>query len=230
VIGPSLGLIGPIGNGKKLTLAVLVGTFTGAAIATLILPANSPANPLALNFVAHYDMDAKAGTLLASAPPGALQKDLLKQLSIGEVHVPGVNGEIASRPLDYADRPIAALTKTDAGYSIAAAGARMVRIRIPTDAYATEISVNGASAKLGKAEGDYFIVDCVGRACDGGELRVTFSPPKDAAPPAKPPEWIVQGYWLGLPPEAQSITRARGDAALPIQLGDITITTKRQTF
>ncbi|HEV7691205.1 MAG TPA: M28 family peptidase, partial [Hyphomonadaceae bacterium] len=128
VIAPSLGLIGPIGTGKRVTLAVLGGTFLGAAIATLILPANSPANPLALNFVAHYDMDEKAGTLLASAPPGALQKDLLKQLSIGEVHVPGVNGEIASRPLDFADRPTAVLTKTDAGYSIAAAGARMVRI------------------------------------------------------------------------------------------------------
>ncbi|HEV7692488.1 MAG TPA: hypothetical protein VGO52_16750, partial [Hyphomonadaceae bacterium] len=149
---------------------------------------------------------------------------------IGEVHVPGVNGEIASRPLDFADRPTAVLTKTDAGYSIAAAGARMVRIRIPADAYATEVSVNGASAKLGQPQDGYFIIDCVGRACDGGELRVTFSPPPDAKPPEKPPEWIVQGYWLGLPPDGQPIVRARGDAALPIQLGDITITTKRQTF
>ena len=38
-----------------------------------------------------------------------------------------------------------------------------------------------------------------------------------------PAPWIVQGFWLGLPPEGASAVAARGDAAVPIQMGDITI-------
>jgi hypothetical protein len=230
VIAPALGLIGPIRDGQKFVFSALGGALAAAVAVTVLAPAYTPANPLALNFIAHYDMDEKTGTLFASTPPGALKKDLLKQMSIGEIRIPGVNGELASRKLDFADHPTASLTKTDAGYTIASAGARMVRIRIPADANASEISINGAATKLGKAQAGYLIIDCLGRACDGAQLTVTFSPPAGAPAPSKPPEWIVQGYWLGLPPDAQYITKARDDDAVPMQLGDVTVTTKRQAF
>ena len=72
VIAPVLGLIGPLATGRRQVFVAVGAAFVMAAVATLFLPASSPAHPLALNFVAHYDMDARKAALLASAPPGAL--------------------------------------------------------------------------------------------------------------------------------------------------------------
>jgi hypothetical protein len=77
-------------------------------------------------------------------------------------------------------------------------------------------------------QGGYFIVDCNGRACDGAQLTITLNPPADAT--TENPEWLIQGYWLGLPPDAVATVDARPDTAIPIQMGDVTITTRRQTF
>jgi hypothetical protein len=40
----------------------------------------------------------------------------------------------------------------------------------------------------------------------------------------------VQGIWTELPPEGRALADARPDTAVRIQMGDTTITTKRQQF
>jgi hypothetical protein len=77
-------------------------------------------------------------------------------------------------------------------------------------------------------QGGFFIVDCHGRSCDGAQLTFTLKPSAGAA--AEKPEWLIQGFWLGLPPDAAATSDARPDTAVPIQMGDVTITTRRQSF
>jgi hypothetical protein len=236
VIAPSLGLIGPINTGKLKVFAPLGALFLIAAITTLILPAFTSANPLALNFVAHYDLEKREAKLLASAPPGALPKFVMGQLTIEEPNIPGVIGRLATRPLDFTDRPSATMTgMTDGGitsegqrfnFKLSAPGARMVRLRIPAGAYPVRLDWAGATRTMTTIGDGYYVIDCVGRACDGADIAITFNRPADAPSSANPLPWMIQGFWSGLPPEAQSITAARGDAALPIQMGDVTIVTR----
>lgn len=241
VLAPVLGLIGPVTAGKIKVFGPLAATFVIAAIATILAPAFTAANPLALNVVAYYDMDAKKAELFAQAPPGALPKEIAGQLKEGDVAIPGVyTRRLASKPLTFSTRTTATITRTAAApgdngttittFQIAANGARQVRILIPAGVYPTSLSLNGANAKLFEGADGYFTLDCVGRACDGASFQLTTAPPKDAVPPAEPIAWTVLGFWSGLPAEAQPIAALRTDAALPIQLGDITITQTKLTF
>jgi hypothetical protein len=248
VIAPALGLIGPLATARRQVFLVVGAVFVMVVGATLFMPASSPQHPLALNFVAHYDMAERKAVLLASAPPGALPSEVRKQLEVSEVDVPGVSGKLGNRALDWADHAAAGITnvgstaaaegKTVTTWQLSAPGARMVRLRIPARVAMSRVQWNGADVKIEQAGADgYHVLDCLGRACDGARLDITTGPAKAPAadPPAPktpapetPAPWIVQGFWLGLPPDAASAAAARGEAAVPIQMGDITIVTTRQ--
>ncbi len=227
---PALAVVGPIVTGRVRVLVALAAALVVAVVVTVVVPAFSPERPLALNFTAHYDVDAKQAALFASASPGALPKDVKSQLSVGDASVmPGITTRLAQRPLDYVERPSATLTSSGDGmFQVSAPGARMVRVRVPADYRPAKLIFDGNIVELREPQNGYFILDCIGRACDGARFGLTVDPEQPA--PKKPPEFIVQGFWPGLPPDAQVTADARGDAALPIQMGDVTITTRRQAF
>jgi hypothetical protein len=103
--------------------------------------------------------------------------------------------------------------------------ARLIRIRIPAAANPLRLTYmpNGHAFPMVKALNGYFIFDCVGRSCDGAELKVELkTPPKGAASP----EWTVQGFITGLPAEAIAIAKLRPDWAIQIGTGDATVVTR----
>jgi Peptidase family M28 len=241
LLAPLLGVIGPLGTARRRVPAFLAATWAIAVVATLLLPAYSAQRPLALNFVAHYDMDGRNAALFASAAPGALPKAVAEQLTPGDASVlPGVTAKLSNRPLDFVDRPAASAAivedtvDAEGGrlltLQLSAPGAQMIRLRIAAHAWPTQFAYNSNTLAMREAQNGYFIVDCNGRACDGARLQFRIVKPKDAEPPSEPAFWIVQGYWLGLPPDAAATANARTDAALRYQMGDVTITTKRQVF
>ncbi len=126
--------------------------------------------------------------------------------------------------------------------------ARQVRLRIPGAVSPESVSFGGATylfntapdellkatdtgrqlleARLKSGRAETYFVDIVGRAANGATLDVVFAPkPTDAKD--KPPSWLVQGYWTQLPPDAQPLADARPDTAIKIQMGDVSITTKK---
>jgi hypothetical protein len=237
-LAPMLALAGPLPRGSRLVFMALGGGFIVAVAATLFLPAYSADRPLHLNLLAHYDMDAKEAKLYASTDPGDLPPVVREQLTVGETTLPGVTAQLASRPLDFVDRPsatAAVLGREPAqggGWllhlQLSAPGAQMVRLRIPAGAFPAQLAYAGNTVAMRKPQAGYFIVDCNGRACDGAKLSFILKPPADA--PAAPPQWIVQGYWLGLPPDAAATADARDDASLRYQMGDVTVTTRKQAL
>jgi hypothetical protein len=238
VLAPMLSLVGPLPSGRRLVFPALGAAFAIAFVTTAMLPAYSAERPLHLNLVAHYDMDEGRADLYASADPGALPPAVRDQLSVGETNLPGVSARLASRPLDFLDHPqaSAALVSREPGpdggsnvtLQLSAPGAQLVRVRIPAGAGPTGFSYGGQQIAMSETQSGYFVVDCNGRSCDGAQLTFTLKPQDPR--PADPPSWIVQGYWLGLPPDADATANARDDAALRYQMGDVTVTTRRTRF
>jgi hypothetical protein len=239
VISPILSLAGPLLTGRSFALGGLAAAFFAALAVATLVPAFSKERPLALNFVAHYDMDTREADLYASASPGALPAAVSSQFTVGETTtLPGVSTRLASRKLDFADRPHATATKvseaTEADgarvvtLQLAAPGARMVRLRIPAGAYPIQLQFGPNTIAMREPMAGYYIVDCNGRACDGAQLAFTLKRPADATTDAG--DWLVQGYWLGLPSDAAATAETRPDTAIPIQMGDVTITTDRDGF
>jgi hypothetical protein len=240
-LAPMLGLIGPLRIGRRVIFASLGVGYAVALVATLLVPAHSAQRPLALNFVAHYDTNTREAALFASAPPGSLPKAVSEQLTVDDASVlPGVTARLASRPLEFVERPAASATILQENpladgsqmisLQLSAPGAQMVRLRIPAGVFPRQLMYQASRMAMREPQNGYYIVDCNGRSCDGAVMQFQIKPPKDAPPPAEPPAWIVQGYWLGLPPDAAAVANARDDAALRYQMGDVTITTRRQTF
>ncbi len=103
----------------------------------------------------------------------------------------------------------------------------MIRLRIPADAHPTQLSYGDKPVAMREPQSGYYIVEIVGRAADGATLDFTLEP---AAGASAKPAWIVQGVWTQLPADAEAITKARPDTAVRIQMGDVTVTTKKQAF
>jgi hypothetical protein len=239
VISPILSLAGPLPADRRFVLGGLAAAFFAALAVATLVPAFSTERPLALNFVAHYDMDAREAELYASAPPGALPSAVSSQLTVGETTtLPGVNTRLASRKLDFAARPHATAAKVNEAsgadgerivtLQLSAPGARMIRLRIPAGAYPTQLQYGPSTIAMREPMAGYYIVDCNGRACDGAQLIFTLRRPADATTDAG--DWLVQGYWLGLPSDAAATAQTRPDTTIPIQMGDVTITTDRDAF
>ncbi len=238
VLAPMLAMIGGIASGKKRVIGALGAAALIGLVITVMAPAYSADRPLTLNFTAHYDMDAQKAALFAGARPGALPKPVRDQLTVGEnPSPPGAPSNLASRALDFSVRTHATATlisdtQTAEGRQIrlklAAPGARLVRLRIPAGARPTKLTHGGRSVPMIEPQAGFFVIDIVGRSSDGAEVDVLLAPPANA--PAEKPEWLVQGIWTELPPDARATADARPDTAVRIQMGDVTVTTKKQTF
>ena len=239
VLAPMLAMVGNLREGRRTVLAALGAAFVAGLAATLLAPAYSVERPLALNFSAQYDMDKSSAALFAGVRPGALPKAVRDQLTVGQIPSPiGSPPGLAAKPLAFTSPPHATATligdlpaaggKRIIRLKMSAPGARTVRLRIPAGAYPAQMIYGGRPTAMVEPLSGYFTVEIVGRACDGAELEFTLTPPANA--PAARPDWVVQGIWPGLPPEARPLADARPDTAIPIQMGDVTITTKKQQF
>src|SRR5689334_22005895 len=157
-LAPMLALAGPLPRGSRLVFMALGGGFVIAFAAALFLPAYSAERPLHLNLLANYDMDAKEAKLYASTDPGDLPPAVREQLKVGETTLPGVTAKLASRPLDFVDRPSASATvlgKEPApgggwllNLQLSAPGAQLVRLRIPAGAFPTEFKYNASTVAM----------------------------------------------------------------------------------
>ena len=239
VLAPMLGIIGGLRKGKALVFSVLGAAFAIGVVTTAVMPAYSPDRPLALNFSAQYDMDERRAALYAGARPGSLPKEIRDQLTVGEIPPPfGSTNVLAAKKLDFAPRPhaIATLVSDTASgdgkrvirLQLSAPGASMVRVRIPAGAHPTQLNYDGRIIAMREPQQGFYVVEIVGRSSDGATLEFTLQPPASA--PATKPDWLIQGIWTQLPPEGRALADARPDTAVRIQMGDTTITTKRQQF
>ena len=234
VIAPMLALVGPLAAHRKPILLALGGLVGGAAIVTFVMPAYSVDRPLALNFTAHYDLDEKSAALFASARAGALPAAVRAQLTVGEIaSPPGAASNLSARALTFRDGPSASATIVhDAintlghrilSVQLAAPGARSIRLRIPPKARPLKIAYGGkAYDTMATATGDY-VIDITGASADGASVEITLGSTEKS-------DWLVQGVWPGLPEDAQPTASLRPDTTVRIQMGDVTIMTKKQAF
>lgn len=240
-LAPFLSVIGQIASGaRRLIFPVLGAAYVIAVGLALMLPAYSADRPLALDFTAHYDLDAHKAELVTTAAPGSLPKPIRDQFEQPLIAaIPGVAAKIANLPIPFDDRLSALATITrepSSGGSavisiqLKAPGAQQIRLRIPEEARPISLQYGAAPHAIAMRTpvNGYYVFDCAGRSCDGGVVHVTVAAPA-ANPQATPTPtpWLLQGYWAGLPAEGKSIAALRTDAALPIQSGDLTMTTKR---
>ena len=231
-LAPMLALAGPIAAHRKPALLALGGVLAGAGIVTLTVPAYSVDRPLALNFTAYYDMDEGAAALFAMARPGALPAVVRDQFSVGEFKPPpGAAPGFAARQLTFAQRHFAVANllsaENNAGAErivsvrLSAPGARSIRLRIPAEARPIRVRYDGRVHETRLAEKGDYVIDITGRAADGAVVDVMLNS-------EEPTDWLVQGIWSGLPDEASDLAALRPDTTVRIQMGDVTITTKKQ--
>ena len=242
VLAPMLGLIGGIASGKMKIMAALGAAALVAIVATVALPAYTVERPLALNFIAHYDLDENKAAVFASARAGSLPKAVRDQLTVGEnPSPPGGAPNLASRAIAFTppgtvDATVISDTTGEDGkrtirLQMTAPDARQVRLRIPGAANPISAGFGGAEYKLRAGPAETYIVDVVGRAANGATIDVTLAPQpagvKAGEDKSKPAPWLVQGFWTRLPDDAKSLAEARTDTAVKIQMGDVSITTKK---
>ncbi len=234
VLAPMLALVGSLAAHRKPILVTLGGVVGGAAIVTFLLPAYSVDRPLALNFTAHYDHDARTAALFASARAGALPAAVRDEFVVGEFpSPPGAAPNLAARALAFRDGPAATATIVHDGANaegqrtlaiqLAGEGARSLRLRIAAEARPLTVAYGGQTYQTkATATGDY-LVDITGASADGATVEITLGSSTST-------EWRVQGVWPGLPDDAQATAALRPDTTVRIQMGDVTITTKKQEF
>ena len=182
-------------------------------------------------------MDESKAAVFAGARAGALPANIRSQLTVGEnPSPPGGAPNLASKTIAFTPPgPATAVVLAD---SIAANGAvtvrlqltapeaRQVRLRIPGAANPTAVAFGGVTYPFKAGPAETYIVDIVGRAANGATVDVTLAP-RPADVKGEMPPWLVQGYWTHLPPDAQPLADARPDTAVKIQMGDVSITTKK---
>ena len=237
ILAPMLALAAPLVAGKLKVVVPLGAVAVIAAVITVMLPAYSVDRPLPLNFTAHYDIDESKAAFFAGARAGALPANIRSQLTVGEnPSPPGGAPNLASKAIAFeppGPASAAVLGDTTAAdgartvrLQFTAADARQVRLRIPGAANPTAVAFGGVTYPLKAGPAETYIVDIVGRAANGATVDVTLAPkPADAKGEPKP--WLVQGFWTKLPAEAQPLADARPATAVKIQMGDVSITTKK---
>ena len=176
----------------------------------------------------------KSAALFASARAGALPAAVRDQLTVGEIaSPPGAASNLSARALTFRDGPAASATivhdaTNTLGHRIlsvqlAAPGARSIRLRIPPKARPLKIAYGGrAYDTMATATGDY-VIDITGASADGASVEITLGSTEKS-------DWLVQGVWPGLPEDAQPTASLRPDTTVRIQMGDVTIMTKKQAF
>jgi len=243
VLAPMLAVIGGIGSGK-LKVALPLGLVSlVASVLTMIAPAYSIKRPLALNFTAHYDIDEGQAAVFAGARAGALPDAIRTQLSV-DAHPspPGAQPGLASKAIAFnppspATATVLSDTTADDGkrtirLQFSAPDARQVRVRIPATDMPLSISFGGAEYpfRINSSEQriETYVIDIIGRGANDATVEVTLAP-KPASSAGKM-GWLVQGYWTRLPPDAQQLADARPETAVKIQMGDVSVTTKKLEF
>ncbi len=227
-------LIGALPTTRLVATGAVGAALLAAAAAALTAPAYSVDRPLALNVVTHVDGDTSAAHLIASAPPSALPEEMHDALpDMLEDVVPGFTLPVRGRALELRSAPaIGWRIESDATENgvrtlalvPSASDARLIRLRIPAEYKPVRVHLDGAPNPVIMKD-NAVVFDCVGRACDG--RRVTISLDVSQPQAEDMPPWIIQGYWTALPREALSVQELRPETALPVQMGDITITTRR---
>lgn len=237
VLAPMLAIIGKFHDGRMKVFGVLGAIAAAATVTTLVLPAYSAERPLPLNFTAHYDIDEQKAAVFAGARAGSLPEAIRSQLTVGEdPSPPGAAPNLASKAIAF--NPPGPATATVLSDSTAADGkrtirlqltapeARQVRLRIPGAANPISVAFGGANYPLRAGAAETYIVEVIGRAANGATVDVTLAPRPEGSE-AKPLTWLVQGFWTRLPTDARSLAEARPDTAVYIQLGDVSVTTRK---
>lgn len=107
---------------------------------------------------------------------------------------------------------------------VAAPGAQALSLRAPPEARLRSIAAGGFTRVLGEAgEEDPAFVRCSGRSCDGALFTLLLES-------RAPVEWLVTGWYEGLPEEARPLLAARPPLARPQYSADGTIGYRRQRF
>jgi hypothetical protein len=237
ILAPMLALAAPLASDKLKVIAPLGAVAAIAAIVTVFLPAYSVERPLALNFTAHYDMDESKSAVFAGARAGALPSAIREQLTVDAYpSPPGGAPHLASKAIAFIPPgPATATVLSDdtapngertLRLQFTAPEARLVRLRIPGAVNPVSVAFGGSTYALEAGPAETYIVDVIGRAANGATVDVTLAP-KPSEAKAQDPPWLVQGFWTRLPPDAQPLADARPDTAVRIQMGDVSITTKK---
>ena len=243
VLAPMLAVIGGIGSGKLKVVLPLGVVSLVATVLTVMAPAYSVDRPLALNFTAHYDIDERQAAVFAGARAGALPDAIRTQLSV-DAHPspPGAQPGLASKAIAFdppgpATATVLSDTTADDGkrtirLQFSAADARQIRLRIPAADMPLSMSFGGSKYPFrinsSAQRIETYVIDIIGRAANGATVEVTLAP--KAASSVGKLGWLVQGYWTRLPPDAQPLANARPEAAVKIQMGDVSVTTKKAEF
>lgn len=238
VLAPMLALVGASEAGRMRMLAGLTAALAAGLVTSGMAPAYTREHPLALNFSAQYDMDEKRAALFAGARPGSLPAPVRDQLQVGVIPSPiGSPPGLAARALPFTPpRPAGATLVSDTLTSdgrraislrLTAPDARLIRLRIPEEVRPVQLTYGAARIAMRAPQSGYYIVEIVGRAADGALVNLLLDPAQERHDRR---DWIIQGVWTGLPAEAAATARARPDTAVSIQMGDVTIVTKKQAI
>jgi hypothetical protein len=237
VLAPLLAMVGGLPVGRLKVIVPLGAVALIAVIVTIVVPAYSVERPLPLNFTAHYDLDEQKAAVFAGARPGALPEAVRSQLTVGEnASPPGAAPNLASKAIAFNPPGPASVTvvndataadgKRTIRLQFTAPEARQVRLRIPAIDNPVSVAFGGADYPFRGGDASTYIIDVIGRAANGATVDVTLAPRPEGAEP-RPLTWLVQGYWTQLPADAKSLADARPDTAVYIQLGDVSVTTKK---
>jgi hypothetical protein len=230
MLAPLLCLIGPIPRGQPIVLGPIALCLIAAAVIAALVPAYSPAAPLAVNYTARLDPAAKTADLTVSQPYVALPEDLRKGFDVKpDRFLTQTGSPIAVKDAPFVAHPAAtakvemlrsASGARERALRLSAPGARMVRLRIPASAEATRLSFKGSAPIPVSAQNGVIVIDCVGRACDGAVLEFNA----EALDPKPGSEaWTILGVWSGLPESYAGLAPVRPATAVPIQTGDTTV-------
>lgn len=203
-----------------------------AIVAAALTPSATPARPLPLNISYFYNATANQARILAGSARRALPRELTSAFSFApEIMLPGDQTPYWSAPASAQPTPAPALqnitiTPMENGDRELHAQLRMngvyrIYLRIPNEARAQHVRMNGAEADysdVGTSEElpDYVMLGCEGRSCDGAELTVTLG--------ANATDWSIIGLTPGAAAPAQAAIARRPATRTTVQFGDSTVT------
>ena len=219
---------------RRLFLLGSAGVLVVAVVAALLVPPYSEDSPQPLNL--YYALDADAGQARwLSVPYDDVTPPPLRQ-EFGpdaEIAFPWSGAQYLAREAENSGLAAPALEVVSED---ASGGARVVTawLRSPRGADAMDLVLSRAQLEgltvagrplsvSGGPEGEYYVLSCYGRGCDGLEVGV------QVAGGAALNGWVVD-YSLGLPPAGASLLAARLATAVSVQEGDLTMVWVRVEF
>lgn len=234
---PLLPLLGWLPLRQRLLLSAAgAGIGAVAAAAATLLPAYSAETPQRVTFALHHDGDAGTARWLVEAPFGDVPDTILttggfaRELVSPHPWVGTWEQRAHAAPADVAAPPAPlwenARSDIDAlGRKVVRArlrsqrGAELLGLHVPPDVTVSEVRLAGLRA-LPRQVGAHRVYLWAGPASAGVDVELTL-------PSAAGVEVLVTDHGFGLPPEAAPLLRARPESAVPSQLGDLTVVSRR---